>query len=90
MQDIMYNMGGAAFWVVVMLIVLFCINKIRKNRAEIKRLEQEIERNKKWYSGFAVQSLLLFGCFMVAYMTDDSSYAVQVQNDQIIININAK
>ncbi|MBQ6850088.1 MAG: hypothetical protein IJN77_03505 [Oscillospiraceae bacterium] len=47
MQDIMYNMGGAAFWVVVMLIVLFCINKIRKNRAEIKRLEQEIERNKK-------------------------------------------
>jgi len=40
-------MGGAAFWVVVMLIVLFCINKIRKNRAEIKRLEQEIERNKK-------------------------------------------
>ena len=47
MQDTMYNMGGAAFWVVVMLIVLFCINKIRKNRAEIKRLEQEIERNKK-------------------------------------------
>ena len=47
MQDIMYNMGGAAFWVVVMLIVLFCINKIRKNRTEIKRLEQEIERNKK-------------------------------------------
>ena len=47
MQDIMYNMGGAAFWVVVMLIVLFCINKIRKNRAEIKRLEKEIERNKK-------------------------------------------
>ena len=43
MQDIMYNMGGAAFWVVVMLIVLFCINKIRKNRAEIKRLEQEMD-----------------------------------------------
>lgn len=47
MQDTMYNMGAASFWVVVILVALFCINKIRKNRAEIKRLEEEIERNKK-------------------------------------------
>ena len=47
MQDIMYNMGAATFWVIVILIALFCINKIRKNRAEIKRLEREIERNRK-------------------------------------------
>lgn len=47
MQDAMYNMGSASFWGVLIIIVLVCINKIRKNRAEIKRLEEEIERNKK-------------------------------------------
>lgn len=50
MQDMMYNMGAASFWGVIIAIVLVCINKIRKNRAEIKRLEAELakqERNKK-------------------------------------------
>lgn len=47
MQDTMYTMGAASFWVVLAVIVLFCINKIRKNRAEIKRLEEEIEKSQK-------------------------------------------
>ena len=50
MEDMLYNAGGAMVWVIPALIVLFCLNKIRKNRAEIKRLEAEIareERNKK-------------------------------------------
>ncbi len=47
MQDVMYNIGAASFWAVLIIIALICINKIRKNRAEIKRLEEEIERSKK-------------------------------------------
>ena len=47
MSDIMYNLGSASFWGVIVFTVLFCINKIRKNRAEIKRLEKEAEKNKK-------------------------------------------
>jgi len=47
MQEAMYNMGAASFWVVVAVIALVCINKIRKNRAEIKRLEKELEKQNK-------------------------------------------
>lgn len=47
MQEAMYNMGAASFWVIVAVIALVCINKIRKNRAEIKRLEEELKKNKK-------------------------------------------
>lgn len=47
MQDAMYNMGSASFWGVLIVIALVCINKIRKNRAEIKRLEEELKKNKK-------------------------------------------
>ena len=36
MEDMLYNAGGAMVWVIPALIVLFCLNKIRKNRAEIK------------------------------------------------------
>ena len=47
MQEAMYNMGAASFWVIVAVIALVCINKIRKNRAEIKRLEKELEKQDK-------------------------------------------
>ena len=47
MQDTMYNMGYAVFWGVIIMVALFCINKIRKNRAEIKRLEAELEKENK-------------------------------------------
>ncbi|MBR4036791.1 MAG: hypothetical protein IKJ05_08730 [Oscillospiraceae bacterium] len=47
MQEAMYNMGAASFWVIVAVIALVCINKIRKSRAEIKRLEEELKKNKK-------------------------------------------
>ena len=47
MQEAMYNMGAASFWVVVAVIALVCINKIRKNRAEIKRLEKELEKQNR-------------------------------------------
>lgn len=47
MQEAMYNMGAASFWVIVAVIALACINKIRKNRAEIKRLEKELEKQNK-------------------------------------------
>jgi len=47
MDDMFYNLGYSLGWVVPVAIALFCINKIRKNRAEIKRLEEEAKRNKK-------------------------------------------
>ncbi len=47
MQDVMYNMGAASFWGVIIAIAVICINIIRKNRAEIKRLEAEIEREER-------------------------------------------
>ncbi|MBQ7816717.1 MAG: hypothetical protein IJ339_05130 [Oscillospiraceae bacterium] len=47
MQEAMYNMGAASFWVIVAVLALVCINKIRKNRAEIKRLEKELEKQNK-------------------------------------------
>lgn len=47
MEDILYNAGGAMVWVIPALIVLFCLNRIRRNRAEIKRLEAEIEREER-------------------------------------------
>ena len=47
MQDVMYNMGAASFWGVVIAIALICINRIRRNRAEIKRLEAELEKQNK-------------------------------------------
>ncbi|MBQ7903938.1 MAG: hypothetical protein IJ362_09425 [Oscillospiraceae bacterium] len=47
MQEAMYNMGAASFWVILAVIALVCINKIRKNRAEIKRLEKELEKQDK-------------------------------------------
>jgi len=46
MNDALYNLGYSVAWVVPLAIALFCINRIRKNRAEIKRLEAE-ERNRK-------------------------------------------
>ena len=47
MEDMLYNAGGAMVWVIPTLIGLFCLNRIRKNRAEIKRLENELEKEKK-------------------------------------------
>lgn len=47
MNDALYNLGYSVAWIVPVVIALFCINKIRKNRAEIKRLEEEERRNKK-------------------------------------------
>ena len=46
MNDALYNLGYSVAWVIPMAIALFCINKIRKNHAEIKRLEAE-EKKKK-------------------------------------------
>lgn len=46
MNDVLYNLGYSMGWVVPVAVALFCINKIRKNRAEIKRLE-ELEKSKK-------------------------------------------
>ncbi|MBQ8603860.1 MAG: hypothetical protein IJ410_03325 [Oscillospiraceae bacterium] len=48
MNDALYNLGYSIAWVIPVAIALFCINKIRKNHAEIKRLEKETKnRNKK-------------------------------------------
>ena len=47
MNDMFYNLGYSMAWVIPVIIALYCINKIRKNRAEIKRLEEEAVRNKK-------------------------------------------
>lgn len=47
MEDMLYNAGGAMVWVIPALIGLFCLNRIRKNRAEIKRLENELEKEKR-------------------------------------------
>ena len=47
MEDMLYNAGGAMVWVIPALIALFCLNRIRRNRAEIKRLEAEIEREER-------------------------------------------
>ena len=47
MEDMLYNAGGAMVWVIPALIALFCLNKIRRNRAEIKRLEAELEREER-------------------------------------------
>ena len=47
MEDMLYNAGGAMVWVIPAVIALFCLNKIRKNRAEIKKLEAEIEREER-------------------------------------------
>lgn len=46
MNEAMYNLGYSLAWVIPVIIALFCINKIRKNRAEIKRLEEEEKRRK--------------------------------------------
>lgn len=46
MNEAMYNLGYSMAWVIPVIIALFCINKIRKNRAEIKRLEEEEKRRK--------------------------------------------
>ncbi len=45
MGDIFYNMGSALFYAIPAVIAVYCITKIRKNRAEIKRLEGK--QNKK-------------------------------------------
>jgi len=47
MNDALYNLGTATFWVLPLVIALFCINKIRKNRAEIRRLEEEAKNSRK-------------------------------------------
>lgn len=47
MNDMFYNLGYSMAWAIPVIIALYCINKIRKNRAEIKRLEEEAVRNKK-------------------------------------------
>ena len=47
MQDTLYNAGAAMVWVIPAIIVVFCLHRIRKNRAEIKRLEAEIEREER-------------------------------------------
>ena len=47
MNDVFYNMGYSMAWAIPVIVALYCINKIRKNRAEIKRLEEEQRRNKK-------------------------------------------
>ena len=46
MNDALYNLGTSVFWALPIVIALFCINKIRRNRAEIKRLEKELENKK--------------------------------------------
>ncbi len=47
MDNVFYNLGYGLAWALPVALVLFCINKIRKNRAEIKILEKELERNKR-------------------------------------------
>ncbi len=47
MQDTLYNAGAAMVWVIPALIAVFCIYRIRKNRAEIKKLETEIAKEEK-------------------------------------------
>ena len=47
MDNPFYNLGYGLAWALPVALVLFCINKIRKNRAEIKKLEKELERNKR-------------------------------------------
>ena len=47
MEETLYNAGAAMTWVIPALLALFCLNKIRRNRAEIKRLEAEIEREER-------------------------------------------
>ena len=47
MNDMFYNLGYSMAWAIPVIIALYCINKIRKNRAEMKRLEEEAVRNKK-------------------------------------------
>ncbi len=44
MDNIFYNLGSAIFYAIPVGVALFCINKIRVNRAEIKKLEK---KNKK-------------------------------------------
>ena len=41
MQDFFYNLGQGVVFIVPLLIGLFCFNRIRKNRAEIKKLENK-------------------------------------------------
>ena len=41
MNDALYNLGYSLGWVVPVAIAIFCINKIRKNLLEIKRLKGE-------------------------------------------------
>ncbi len=47
MNDTFYNLGVALFYSIPVVIVLVCLYKIRKNREEIKRLEQKQGKKKK-------------------------------------------
>ena len=47
MEETLYNAGAAMTWVIPALVAVFCIYRIRRNRAEIKRLEAEIEREER-------------------------------------------
>lgn len=41
MQDIFYKLGYCAVFALPVGLALLCISKIRKNRAEIKKMEEE-------------------------------------------------
>ena len=41
MRENLYNLGYSIAMVIPIAIALFCIMKIRKNKEEIKRLEEE-------------------------------------------------
>lgn len=47
MGDALYKLGFVTPYLLMVIIALFCINKIRKNRAEIKKLEAELEREER-------------------------------------------
>lgn len=47
MQEFFYNLGGGVIMIVPLLIGLFCFNRIRKNMAEIKKLENKDDKKQK-------------------------------------------
>ena len=47
MRENMYNLGYSMAMVIPLVIAIFCITKIRKNKAEIKKLEEEEKQRRK-------------------------------------------